>query len=359
MTTRIKYYDNLKFIAFIMVIVIHVGSRYLYDGNVSIGSATGTFINISYCLSRACVPIFFMVSGALIYKGKDINIKNFYKNKFFNIVIPFLVIATFTFLIDSRNDINFVSINDFIRSMLEEKYTFHFWYIYSLIQILLLAPFLKMVVQKCSKKEFLTLIIVLFAGTCLVTSIDDIFLLFRDSLDMKLFPNIFCYIGYTYLGHYLASNEISKKNYNIFLILSLISMIYMGLCTYYISKYANFEIFYRYTTLNVLFPSISMFLIFKKFFNKEFFYTKLTKFTYYSYLVHILILNFFVDKLNLYNPVEGFKAVFINIIVATIFTAIFSLLFGYLYYFLTNMIKIFFHKTSFNYRIKKILHFSI
>jgi surface polysaccharide O-acyltransferase-like enzyme len=356
MTTRIKYYDNLKFIAFIMVIVIHVGSRYLYDGNVSIESAAGTFINISYCLSRACVPIFFMVSGALIYKGKDINIKNFYKNKFFNIVIPFLVIATFTFLIDSRNDINFVSINDFVRKILEERYTFHFWYIYSLIQILLLAPFLKKIVERCSKKEFLTLIIVLFAGTCLVASIDDVFLLFHDNLDMKLFPNIFCYIGYTYLGHYLSSNEISKKNYNLLLILSLISMIYMGLCTYYISEYANFEIFYKYTTINVLFPSISMFLIFKKFFNKEFFYTKLTKFTYYSYLIHILILDFFVDNLNLYNPVVGFKSVFINIIVATICTAIFSLLFGYLYYFLNNVIKNFFHETSFNYRIKKILH---
>jgi len=339
MTSRIKYYDNLKFIAFIMVIVIHVGSRYLYDGGVSVESAAGTFINISYCLSRACVPIFFMVTGALLYKNKDISIKKFYKNKFFNIVLPFLIIASFTFLVDNWHDINFISITDFVRKILEENYTFHFWYVYSLIQILLLAPFLKKIVDKCNKKELLILIFVLFLGTCLVTSIDDIFILFHNSLNMKLFPNIFCYIGYTFLGHYLASNDISKKHFNLFLILSLISMIYMGLCTYYISEYANFETFYSYTTINVLFPSITMFLIFKKFFNKKFFYTGLTKFTYYSYLIHILILNLFVDKLNVSNPIEGFKSVFINTTVAIICTAIFSLLFGYLYYIIDGKIR--------------------
>lgn len=339
MTTRIKYYDNLKFIAFIMVIVIHVGSRYLYDGSISVESASGTFINLSYCLSRACVPIFFMVSGAILYKSKDISIKSFYKNKFFNIVIPFLIIASLTFLIDNRNTIDFISIEDFVRRILEQNYTFHFWYIYSLIQILILAPFLKKIVDKCNKKELLILITILFLGTSLLASIDDIFVLFHDNLDMKLFPNIFCYIGYTFLGHYLSSNDISKKNFNLFLFLSLISMIYMGVCTYYISGYADFEIFYKYTTINVLFPSITMFLIFKKFFNKKFFYTGLTKFTYYSYLIHILILNFFVDKLNAFNPIQGFKSVFINITVAIICTAIFSLLFGYFYYFLDSKIR--------------------
>jgi len=300
-----------------------------------------------------------MVSGALLYKSKNIDIKNFYKNKFFNIVIPFLIIASFTFLIDNRNDINFALIKDFVRRILEQNYTFHYWYIYSLIQILILAPFLKKIVEKCNKKELLILIIVLFAGTCLIASIDDIFILFNDNLDMKLFPNIFCYIGYTFLGHYLSSNDISEKNFNIFLILSLISMIYMGVCTYYIARFADFEIFYKYTTINVLFPSITMFLIFKKFFNKKFFYTGLTKFTYYSYLVHILILNFFVDKINVYNPIEGFKSVAINIIIATICTAIFSILFGYIYYFLDSKIKgVFNKKPSKNY-IKKILHLSI
>ncbi len=339
MTTRIKYYDNLKFIAFIMVIIIHVGSRYLYDGGVSVESAAGTFINILYCLSRACVPIFFMVSGALLFKSKDISIKKFYKNKFFNIVIPFLIIASFTFIIDNRNNLNYISIIDFIRKIFEENYTFHFWYVYSLIQILLLAPFLKKIVDKCNKKELLIFIFVLFLGTCLVTSIDDVFILFHDSLKMKLFPNIFCYIGYTVLGYYLSNYDISKKLFNLFLFLSLISMFYMGICTYYISDYANFETFYSYTTINVLFPSITMFLIFKMFFNKKFFYTGLTKFTYYSYLVHIMILDFFVDKLNFYNPIEGFKSVFINIIVAVICTAIFSLLFGYLYYLINRKIR--------------------
>ncbi len=339
MTTRIKYYDNLKFIAFIMVIVIHVGSRYLYDGGVPMQTFSGTFINILYAFSRPCVPIFFMVSGALLYKGKDINIKAFYKNKFFNIVLPFLIVATFTFVVDNRVNLNFTSVKDFIKRILEENYTFHFWYIYSLIQVLLLAPFLKKIVDRSNKRELLIFISVLLLGTCLVASIDDVFVLLHKSLEMKLFPNIFCYIGYTILGYYLANNDLSKKQVNWVFALSLVSIIYTVLCTFYISPFADFETFYKYDSINVMFPSIAMFIIFKKHFDKKYFFTGFANFTYYGYLVHILILNFFVDRLNASNPVTGFKPLAINILIAVICTGIFALCFGYLYHIVDSKIK--------------------
>ncbi len=339
MISRTKYYDNLKFIAFFMVIFIHAGAKYLYDGGVPIQTFSGMFVNIIYSFSRPCVPIFFMVSGALLYKSKDINIKKFYKNKFFNIILPFLIVASLTFVIDTRYNLNFASIIDFIKKILEQNYTYHFWYVYSLIQILLLAPLLKKVVDKSNKKEFLIYIFVLLLGTCFITSIDDFFILFHKTLNMKLLPNIFCYIGYTFLGYYLANNDLSKKSFNLILILALLSIIYTIFGTFYISSFASFETFYKYDTVNVLFPSIAMFILFKKYFDKKYFFTGFANFTYYGYLIHILILNFFVNKLNAFNPVTGFKSLAINLLIAVICTGIFALCFGYLYYVIDNKIK--------------------
>lgn len=338
MNLRIKYHDNLKFMAFIMVICIHVVATYLYGG-VPIKTFSGMFLNIINSISRVCIPIFFMVSGVFLYNKKEIEFKKFYINKFINIIVPFLLIATFTFVIENRYNLNFIVLKEFIKSILQQTYTFHFWYVYALIQILLLSPFLSKIVHSSSKEELIILIFILFLGTCFINSIDDLILLLKKSLHMELFPNIFGYIGYTFLGYYLANNDITKKQYNSILIIGFLSLIYTIGCTFYISDYLTFETFNKYNTVNVLLSSIAIFLLFKKIFNKQYFFTGFTKFTYFGYLVHMLFLNFFVYRFNLINPVTGFVSIVINVIMGVMCTATASLCFGYLYYVFDDKIK--------------------
>lgn len=338
MESRIKYHDNLKFLAFIMVICIHAASAYLLGG-VPIKTFSGMFLNIADSFSRACIPIFFMVAGVFLYKNKEINLKKFYINKFVNIIIPFILIATVTFIIENRYNLNFIVLKDFVRNMLQQTYSFHFWYVYALIQILLLAPFLRKIIHTSSKAEILILIIILFLGTCFINSANGLLILFKKSLQMELFPDIFGYIGYTFLGYFLANNDISEKHYNLFIIFGLLSLIYTVLCTFYTSDFAPITTFYKYNTVNILLQSIAIFLIFKKLFNKKYFFTGLVKFTYFGYLVHMLFFNFFINRINLLNPINGLVSIVVNVIMIILCTMVASICFGYLYYLIDNKIK--------------------
>ena len=87
---RIHDMDNLRAIAILGVLLLHAATPYvvLYSKIDTVDWQTGIIYN---ALSRWCVPIFLMISGALLLGRKEEPLVDFFKKRANKILLPFLV----------------------------------------------------------------------------------------------------------------------------------------------------------------------------------------------------------------------------------------------------------------------------
>ncbi len=69
MTNKIDWIDNLRAVACIMVVMIHSTTYYVTRG-AQVGELNWDIANVLNSASRACVPLFFMISGYLFFGEK-------------------------------------------------------------------------------------------------------------------------------------------------------------------------------------------------------------------------------------------------------------------------------------------------
>ena len=141
-TTNIHWISNLRALAIFAVIILHTSFEGFYNyGHFSVNKwLTATFFDSSV---RFCVPIFLMITGALLL-GKREELNVFLRKRFTRIIMPFLFWSFIYFFVFSINDfskLNFRLLLQFANSMRIGVY-YHFWYIYMLIGIYLTIPIL-------------------------------------------------------------------------------------------------------------------------------------------------------------------------------------------------------------------------
>lgn len=87
-SSEIVWMNNLRALATFSVIVLHVTFPILYNyGTININDwQVGNFFD---SLVRFCVPVFLMLTGALLL-GKPIEIASFFKKRFVRVLFPFL-----------------------------------------------------------------------------------------------------------------------------------------------------------------------------------------------------------------------------------------------------------------------------
>ena len=92
--TRNVNIDLLRTICSICIVIMHIIDFYILDYN-SVGEEFWTFINLFESIIRFAVPIFFMVSGALLIKNFKEGSITFYKKRFTSIIAPYIIISIF------------------------------------------------------------------------------------------------------------------------------------------------------------------------------------------------------------------------------------------------------------------------
>lgn len=140
-----KNIDLLKCIACILVIINHTSSYLLTNENYL------SFYKIEFVLCRIAVPIFIMCTGYLMctkeLKGKDI------LKKILKVFIPLFLLSGFIYFLQHKT-IDFLFLQNFIATPIIEP----FWYIYMLIGLYLIMPFLNYITKNASTKEHIFLI---------------------------------------------------------------------------------------------------------------------------------------------------------------------------------------------------------
>lgn len=201
-------FDIIRIIAIFMVVAIH---SHVAPLAVNKGSAMWYVVMSLQVICLVAVPLFFMVSGALLLSDeKETDISTLYKKRLPKQAIPFIVWSVIYVIARIvMGKISF-SISAFTSLLYEPAY-YQFWFMYTLLAIYLLLPILQTLIKNCDKKktEYILILWAIFSVLLPVISRFVKGFDISDHVDLVLCEG---YIGYFILGYYLNKYKTNIKN---------------------------------------------------------------------------------------------------------------------------------------------------
>jgi len=207
MTNRTYYLDVIRVSAIILVIALHCVS------DISVGlkfyGKNSWFASIAINgLCRAGVPLFLMISGYLSLDNKDTeDIANYYKKRFSRIIPSLIIwnIIYYLFFTIYKNES--FSFQTFFGRLINNGNAYHMWYVYTLLGIYLISPFLRMLVVRLRTNGLIVFFLVTIISSTIIPFINIISPVYIYLFD----PLVNGYIGFYILGYILGKCTISEK----------------------------------------------------------------------------------------------------------------------------------------------------
>lgn len=288
---------------------------------------------IAKIITQFAVPCFFMISGAmLISDSYEISYIDFIKRRFLKIIVPFLMwsflyYAYFSFILNYYE----FSLWDFVKRFLRQDISGHFWYMYALVTLYMLIPFLKKCIRNMEQMMIRTFIIILAIWGSIIPMIAELFQQFADiKLSLFTIGKMGVYLNYTIIGYYIHTTKVSsKRKWRLLLTLTGSGLLFQCLFTYFLSADSITQVWINITWLPVMIFSVFIFATVKSKFNSEKVQpklqtgiiklaAKLAPFSFTAYLLHMLWLRSFQylcpnDKLRMFVNKGGRQAQFITV----------------------------------------------
>ncbi|MCM1170957.1 MAG: acyltransferase family protein [Clostridium sp.] len=326
---REGYLDNLRAVACISVITIHVLSNWYHS---DVGTDTWIKAVIIQGLVMFCVPIFFMISGTLFLHKKKVENKTLFKKYIpklflFYILWSCVYVVFDNIFVDKKCSIVY-NIKDMLSTLIYGNTKFHLWFVPPLIGLYLLIPVLKIIISNTTKKQMKYVILI-----CFFCSIVSEFCLNFEMLKIlsinteKIRGGVATgYLIYFVLGVYLDKYDVSKLKLRLIYVcgfmctlITIIGVIYDGL-----TQGVNVNRFWSYLSPTIFFSSIAVFLFFKEknFSNKIF--RIIAENSLGIYGCHVIVI-FIIQKISYLNNINiFFLCVFIEVLITTILSVILS-----------------------------------
>ena len=199
---RKLYLDVLKIFACFAVILQHNVDLSVTADNV------WAIEYIFYYLGRFAVPIFVMSSGVLLLDEKrDLNMGIILKKYIPRLLVPLIGIVYIMHITDMflTKQFTWKIIYRPFACVLTNNVSVPYWYIYMLIGLYLILPFIRKMVHHSTKKELEYFLLLFFGVRACVPLMDKILRTsILGSVSSALMLNILSgYVGFLILGHYL------------------------------------------------------------------------------------------------------------------------------------------------------------
>ena len=279
---KIKFYkefiidmniDILRIFAFAFIVMLHTLNRQY-----------GLAVWMSgYAVISIGVNLFIMISGYLLLDRTE-TVKEFFRKRFFSI-LPLFIIFNIIYIYFYNH--SFITIKKISAP--------HFWYIYMILGLYLLTPWLRKVLQYAEKETFY---VVVLWFLCNVLNPYMQFFKF-PKIPFSHFP-ITGFIGYYILGYYLKKYRYKLEK------IPFICVIGVYITGFFISvistKYVlvttgnRISDFFDKNSLGTFFMSVSFFIFWIKFNfkNRNKVIRMISDSTYFAYLIHIIILHYVI-----------------------------------------------------------------
>lgn len=209
--------DLLKIVSAFMIAVIHASSGVF--NNHELGSLVWKEGLILNAVTRFAVPVFLMISGALLL-GRKISLDKAIRKAIIAGIALF--VWSFAFILTKKilwNDGNVI--HDTLMIFFNKRVSGHLWYGYLLIWIYLFSPILNIMYESLSNKMRIYFIIL---GLLIPSAIDSVIYYF--SLDVQILQNsFFIYMNLGYISVLFMGRMIYENKEGISLILGGISSV--------------------------------------------------------------------------------------------------------------------------------------
>lgn len=129
------------------------------------------------------VPLFFMISGALMLHRPPEPLKTLWLHRVFHICVVLLCWSFFYYLVAVHEGSEAFSIKHFLAQLYDSNWNGSYWYLYAYIPLLITLPLLQRIAQNLSNKEYLYLFSLYSTFSMLIPSIQYLLFQGRHSLN--------------------------------------------------------------------------------------------------------------------------------------------------------------------------------
>jgi surface polysaccharide O-acyltransferase-like enzyme len=252
--------DLIRTLAIVLVIFLHAAAfPYAIPENVTSNVMWNWWtVNIYDALGRVSVPLFVMLSGALLLDPAKVNepLKVFFKKRLSRVGLPIVFWGAAFFAWQFLVNKEAFTVDNVINGVLLGPY-YHFWFLYLLVGLYLVTPFLRVLVAYVDRKTFSYFMILWFVGTITLAA-------FSSFSSLNFNPSIFVFtgwIGYFLLGIYLQKVKVRS--------LLLIALVVLGFAvavvgTYFVTADVGERVitfFHDSLSFNMIAASAALFLL--------------------------------------------------------------------------------------------------
>lgn len=266
MNNRKYYLDVLRICAILAVLLMH--SNGLFDDTVTSGNPLWILSIIGGSITRFAVPVFLMISGALLFAKETVSYKSLCKGNILRFVTAyffwsFIYVMAFSF-IPHHGDFSVGAIKNLLAETLKGGY-FHLWYMPLIIGLYALAPVLHSLVHKTEEKILWYWMLLTFL-LCFVAPLFRRIPLFEHimgkSIDIFKVGFYGEYVFYFVAGYLLSKRKLPRSICSLLYLLGVSSAI-ITVCTTWILSAKSGELvsFLRENnTPNVMLMSVALFV---------------------------------------------------------------------------------------------------
>ena len=207
------------------------------------------------------VPLFFMISGALLLNQKNEPLSRFFSKRFTKVIIPLIGWSIIYILFRKYSLHQNIDISDHLIELFYKKQYFHLWFLYTLIGLYLFIPIFKIFVNNSSRLLQLYFLCLWILTVAVIPMINK----FSIIIIPNYIPMLSGHIGFLLIGYMLSKIDIPKKIFMISIILIFISTYITTVGTHTLSlevgKFQSF--FYKNLSITTIIQSISYFIAIK------------------------------------------------------------------------------------------------
>jgi len=255
--------DAARVVSILAVVFLHVAATVVTGRDI--GSPDWWYGNVYDSLVRWCVPVFIMISGALLLgSGKRETVSAFYRKRMTRIFVP-LVVWTIVFLFWQGEQATFsladLSLAAVARRIASGKPHYHMWFLFMIVSLYLFTPFIRILARHATRAELWLLVALLFG----VAALHEVFGMFFER-GVTLFVFWFLsYLPYFLCGHLIATSDRAMPT-RLLLAVFGASVLLTALGCYLLAGARGIEdglYFYGYLSITVIPMSVSLMWMFR------------------------------------------------------------------------------------------------
>ena len=258
MKKRVIFIDYIRFFAILSVVFIHSTSNALVNQYPNITSKT---IMLFSTLTSTAVPMFFFLSGAFNINRKNEDLGTMKKkiHKLFNQLIIWTAVYYLIFAILKWDSSPLMILRALFSSQVG-----HLWFMYPLISLYVLTPFISRLYNRIKEKEKRMLLFITFVLPLILSTLS----IKIEMIHVPSFSIFFPELGLYMLGKYIYDKKDDLKNKKCF-VLSIIGMVVgiigiLLLAQYYIhlNGISHSKPYFDYNKIPNIILTLSIFLFY-------------------------------------------------------------------------------------------------